>query len=124
MSYTFYSSLHFISLLGLSLILGALWGLYTNKNDSKKLLSILLSIHGLILFFILLAGFGLIAKTNLNWSLWIYIKLILWVILGFLPLIIKKSGQKLSHSSLLHSLVLLFIFLLFLIAVLSVKLRF
>ena len=125
MSYTFYSFLHLISLLGLGLILGALWGLYTNENYNRKIRSILLSLHGLVMFFILLAGFGLIAKIKLDfpWPLWIYVKLALWFILGALPFLIKKSGKRFSSSPNLYGAVLLFVFLLFVIGVFFVKLK-
>ena len=125
MSYNFYSFLHLISLLGLALILGALWGLYTNESYSRKTRSILLSLHGLAMFLILSAGFGLTAKIKLDfpWPLWIYIKIALWFILGALPFLIKKSGKRFSSSSpKLYGAVLLFVFLLFVIGVFCVKL--
>ena len=125
MSYTFYSSFHLISLLSLTLILGSLWGLYTHPNYNPKIRSLLLSLHGLIMFFILLAGFGLIAKIQLDfpWPLWIYLKLIIWFALGASPFLIKKSGQKISSKPHYHKLSLALIFCFLLIAVLSVKLK-
>ena len=129
MSYTFYSSLHLISLFYLALVLAALWGLYTHPNYNPKIRSVLLSLHGLIMFLILLAGFGLMAKIKIHspWPLWIYIKLLLWLSLSAFPFLIKKTGQKLSSkdspSSLYHFLSLTLLFILFTIAILSVKLR-
>lgn len=129
MSYTFYSSLHLISLLSLALILGALWGLYTHPNYNPKIRSLLLSLHGGLMFFILLAGFGLMAKIKVEfpWPLWIYIKLLVWFVLGAFPFLLKKTGQKFSSESkahkLYHKLSLALLFCLLLIAVLSLKLK-
>ena len=122
MSYNFYSILHFTSLTALSLILGALWGLYTQENFNKKIKTILLALHGITMFLIFLAGFGLIAKIKLDWPwpFWIYFKLIIWLALGFMPLIIKKSGQK-FHSSKKHFLSLFLTFAILFTAILSLK---
>ena len=123
MSYNFYSILHFTSLIALSLTLGALWGLYTHKSYNEKIRTFLLSLHGLIMFLIFLAGFGLIAKIKLDWPwpVWIYFKLIIWLFLGAMPFIIKKSSQKLHSSKKLLSLLLTFT--LVFIAILFVKLK-
>ena len=124
MSYNFYSILHFTSLTALSLTLGALWGLYTHENYNKKIKTLLLAFHGIIMFLIFLAGFGLIAKIKLSWPWpsWIYAKLIIWLFLGAMPFFIKKSGQK-FHSSKKHFLSLLLSFALAFTAILLVKLR-
>ena len=125
MGYNFYSVLHFSSLMALSLTLGALWGLYSQENYNKKLKLFLLALHGSLMFLIFLAGFALIAKINLNWPwpFWIYIKLIIWLILGAMPFVIKKSGQKFHSSFKKHFLSLLLSFALVFIAILFVKLK-
>ena len=124
MNYNFYSILHFSSLMALSLTLGALWGLYSQENYNKKIKTLLLALHGIIIFLIFLAGFGLIAKIKLSWPwpFWIYIKLIMWLFLGAMPFVIKKSGQK-FQSSKKHLLSLLLSFALVFTALLFVKLK-
>ena len=124
MSYNFYNILHLISLMALVLSLGALWGLYTYENHNKKFKKLLLICHGIAMFLIFLAGFGLIAKIKLAspWPFWIYAKLIIWLFLGAMPFFIKKSGQK-FHSSKKHFLSLLLSFALVFIAILFVKLK-
>ena len=124
MSYNFYSILHFTSLTALCLILGALWGLYNHENYNTKNRTLLLALHGVIMFFIFLAGFGLIAKIKISWPwpFWIYAKLIVWLFLGVMPFFIKKSGRK-FHSSKKHFLSLLLPFALIFIAILFVKLK-
>ena len=124
MSYNFYNILHLSSLMALVLILGALWGLYTHENYNKKMRKLLLALHGLFMFLIFLAGFGLIAKIKLAspWPFWIYIKIMIWVFLGAMPFVIKKSAQKFQNSK-KHFLSLLFCFALIFIALLFVKLK-
>ncbi|MDE0092692.1 MAG: hypothetical protein OXN83_05365 [Oligoflexia bacterium] len=123
MSYNFYSILHLTSLIALSFTLGALWGLYTHKHYNKKIRTLLLALHGVIMFLIFLAGFGLIAKIKLSWPwpFWIYTKLIIWLCLGAMPFFIKKSGQLKSPKK--HFLTLLLSFTLIFLAVLFVKLQ-
>ena len=123
MSYTFYSSLHLISGLSLALVLGALWGIYTQTSYNPKIRSVLLFLHGLIMFFIFLAGFGLMARIKIAhfpWPLWIYIKLFLWLLLGLSPLLLKKTRSSLG----LHYCSLVCVFFLLFCAILSVRLKF
>ena len=124
MSYNFYSLFHLSSLLSLCLILGALWGLYIQQPPNAQLKKYLLALHGLILFFIFLAGFGLIAKIKLPfpWPMWIYGKLLIWLLLGATPFFIRKASQRLRNKAPLYFLVLLCILVLFLLALFLVKL--
>ena len=128
MSYTFYNLLHLGSVLALGLLLGALWGLYASPSPNKKLRALLLSLHGLIMFLILLAGFGLIAKIKVPfpWPLWIYGKLTIWLALTLSPVFIKKASRTFHSSklySLLYFLVWLILFALVLSALLIVRLK-
>ena len=124
MNYNFYSLFHLGSLFALCLILGGLWGLYAKASPDKKLRSFLLGFHGLIMFFIFLAGFGLIAKSKIPfpWPLWIYGKLAIWFLLGSSPFFIKKASRPL-HKSKLYLLVLLCLFALLFSALLLVKFK-
>jgi len=124
MSYNFYSLLHLVSLFALALTLGCLWGLYIKPSPDKKLKHLLLGLHGLLLFLIFLAGFGLIAKIKVPfpWPLWIYGKLALWILLSVSPFFIRKASQKL-HSSPLYFLVLPGLFILFFCALLLVRFK-
>ncbi len=114
MSYSFYNILHLGSLFALCLVLGALWGLYTTPSPDKKLRSLLLGLHGLLMFFIFLAGFGLIAKIKVPfpWPFWIYIKLAIWLLLGASPFLIKRAKQSTYQK--FHLLTLFILFILFL----------
>lgn len=123
MSYNFYILFHVGSVLALSLILGGLWGIYLQPKTDKKMRSLLLGLHGLVITLIFVAGFGLIAKTKLSvWPAWIYIKLGIWLTLAFSPFIIRKTSQYFQNSR-LYILSLLFLFVLLLSALFLVKLR-
>ena len=99
MSYIFYKSLHLGSLFLLFFSLGGLWLFYFRKMGSvfKRQLLIL---HGISWFLVIIAGFGLIARSGIAfpWPLWIYIKLFIGVLFGLAPLlfrkVIKGTGQK------------------------------
>ena len=122
MSYNFYSILHLGSLFALCLTLGALWGIYASPSPDTKLRKLLLGLHGLLVFFIFLAGFGLIAKVKVPfpWPLWIYGKLLIWFLLGASPFFIKKASSSFRNTK-LYPLVLFILFALFFSALLLVK---
>lgn len=124
MSYNFYSLLHLGSLFALCLTLGALWGLYGGPEPDKKLRRLLLGFHGLLMFFIFLAGFGLIAKVKIPfpWPLWIYGKLAVWFLLGASPFFIKKASPS-FHNKKFYFFVFLILFALFFSALLLVKFK-
>ena len=96
MSYEFYKILH---LTGLVLLFSGLVSLLTLKvvgaevnGPAKKFAFIT---HGIGLFFILLSGFGLLARLNLVRDLpnWIYVKLAIWLYFGLTIALIKRKGQ-------------------------------
>ena len=124
MSYNFYSILHLGSLLALCLALGALWGIYTRPTPDPNLKKLLLGFHGLIMFFIFLAGFGLIAKLKIPspWPFWIYGKLLIWLLIGAFPFFIKKASSS-FHKTKFYPLILLILLILFLSALFLVKLK-
>ena len=98
MSYDFYKSLHFLSLFLMIFSLGGLWMFYSLKSKESSLRKGLLSLLGLSLVLIFFAGFGLIAKLALpSWPLWLYGKILVWLLLGFSPLFLKRFLKK-SHS--------------------------
>ena len=97
MSYNFYRILHLFSVFGVMLSLGGM-AIYVASGGtrasftSRKFVSI---IHGIGLFFIVVGGFGLLARLGLTQSLpgWILAKLCIWLILGGLPTLIYKKPQ-------------------------------
>lgn len=97
MSYEFYKILH---LSGLILLFSGLICLLTLKiagvaieGSSKKFAYMT---HGIGLFFILLSGFGLLARLNIiggGLPNWIFVKLAIWLYFGISVVLIKKRGQ-------------------------------
>ncbi|MCB0394295.1 MAG: hypothetical protein KDD25_07035 [Bdellovibrionales bacterium] len=92
MSYEFYKVLH---LFGLSLILlplGAI-ALHAFTGASKSELTqrkALLATHGVGMLLVFVAGFGLIAKLQLGWPAWIWVKMLIWLFLGGLVALLYK----------------------------------
>lgn len=97
MSYGFYKVLHLISIMAVYLALGAMIFHMMNgggkKFPKKKFLMIT---HGIALFFILLAGFGLLARlqiTQMPWPIWVWLKLAVWLVLGAITAIIYRKPK-------------------------------
>lgn len=96
MSYEFYKVLH---VTGLILLFSGLVSLLTLKiagaavEGSAKKFSFLT--HGIGLFFILISGFGLLAKLNILSDMpnWIYVKLAIWLYFGITISLIKRKGH-------------------------------
>lgn len=90
MSYNFYKILH---LSGIFLIFLSFGGIYINSVVSEKK-KWLLAFNGIGLTLALVGGFGLLARLEIitNWPMWVWAKLIIWVIFAILPSIsIRKK---------------------------------
>ena len=120
MSYIFYKSLHLGSLFLLFFSLGGLW-LFYSREEGNVFKRQLLILHGISWFLVIVAGFGLIARAGIAfpWPLWIYVKLFIGVLLGFVPLLFRKAikgtGQKKTAQGMF-----LFVVVLVVLALLSV----
>lgn len=92
MPYEFYKILHFTGLiLTFTSLSGYIFYLAQNKsNERKKLFSIL---HGIGLLILLVSGFGLAARLGYVQQLpmWVYIKLVIWLVVGASLAIIKRQ---------------------------------
>ena len=89
-----YSFLHLVGILMTFLGYGALIGLALSKTTypALKKLGAITSGIGLLLVFV--AGFGLIAKLGYSYSsLWILIKLIVWLLIGSLIALINRKPE-------------------------------
>ena len=85
MPYEFYKTLHFAGILLVFVSTGAL--IYHAKLGQGKphpLRKLAVISHGVGMFFILLAGFGLLARLGMATAMpnWVYAKLVIWAILG------------------------------------------
>ncbi len=102
MSFEFYRVLHIFGIVLLFCVLGGLAVFASLTRDAKaespehattrKRLSML---HGIAMLVILVAGFGLMAKSGLmsTWPTWIFGKLAIFVILGGALQFVRRSGQ-------------------------------
>ena len=52
--------------------------------------------HGVALFLILLGGFGMLARLGIGggWPLWVWLKLVIWLIFGAATVFVRKAGGK------------------------------
>ena len=96
MSYEFYKIIH---LIGIVLVLTGLVGMLTVKmsgaaleGGTKRL--VFLS-HGLGLLFVLVSGFGLLARLNMTQSMpgWVFGKIAIWFIFGGIAALLKRKGH-------------------------------
>ena len=62
-------------------------------SDNKGLRRLGAMTSGIGLFLILLGGFGLLARLNYGWPLWILIKVAIWVILGAMIALINRKPE-------------------------------
>jgi hypothetical protein len=84
MSLQFY---HYLHLIGLILVFVGYGGLLSSERAKSAMMW-----HGIGLLISLVSGFGMLAKLGMSWPwpLWIWIKVALWLVLGFLPVLAKK----------------------------------
>lgn len=87
MSYETYKILHLIGLVVLFISLGAL--AYVPPERRKPLMAL----HGLASIIMLVTGFGLLARLGMarDMGTWVYIKILIWLVLGATPIILKKK---------------------------------
>lgn len=96
MSYVFYKLLHYLGLLMTFFGLGGLILMhYAQDAVPKQARRIALISHGLGLFLVLLAGFGMLARLGITTGLptWIWVKLVLWALLGGSVVLARKMPQ-------------------------------
>ena len=110
-SYEVYKIIHILGIMVLFLSLGALFFTAFNGIElSKKQKRPWMIAHGVSLFFILLGGFGLLARLGMasGFPLWVWVKLIVWAVFGGVAaLLIRKP--KLSKMTLSVTIALGFV---------------
>jgi hypothetical protein len=84
MSPAFYHIAHLVGLIFVFTGFGALLSAETARNAMKW--------HGIGLVISLISGFGLVAKLGLSYSSpWLIVKMALWLVLGFLPVLARRK---------------------------------
>lgn len=89
MPYTTYKILHLMGVFGVLLALGAGAALGAQLDSATRRRNSLL--HGLGLLFILVSGFGMLAKGNLGFPGWAIAKLVVFLLIGALPVWMRRS---------------------------------
>lgn len=79
-----YHILHLVGVIFLFVGIGSMLSANGNTRTGMKY-------HGIGLLILLVAGFGLIAKLQLSYTApWVIGKMIIWLALGFLPVLAKR----------------------------------
>lgn len=78
---------HYIHLIGLIFVFIGFGGLLSQDGARKAMMW-----HGIGLVISLVSGFGMLAKMGIMGSMpvWVWIKIALWLVLGFLPVLAKR----------------------------------
>jgi len=78
---------HFLHLIGLILVFIGFGGLLSSEGAKKSM-----KWHGIGLVISFVSGFGMLAKMGIMGSMpvWVWIKIGLWLVLGFLPVLAKR----------------------------------
>ncbi len=96
MTYEFYKIIH---LVGIVLLFSGLIGLITVKMSGGQLAgatkSLVFVSHGVGLVFLLVSGFGLLARLELarNMPNWVFVKLAIWLFMGGAVALAKRKGH-------------------------------
>jgi len=93
MSLLTYNLLHVIGILMLFVGIGGAIIRSVSASESKSLEKLVLMNHGIGLFLILIAGFGQLAKIGMQFSTWVVVKIIIWLLMGSLIMFIKKKPE-------------------------------
>ncbi|MDX9730947.1 MAG: hypothetical protein RBT63_04165 [Bdellovibrionales bacterium] len=101
MSYEFYKILHLTALITLFTSLGAIALVAKEKRKPFMIL------HGVSTLVMLVAGFGLLARIGMakEFGTWVWLKLIIWLALGAMPVVLRKK-PNLTLPVLLFSIAL------------------
>ncbi len=90
----FYKLLHILGLLMLFAAMGgAVITVATADKSWRKLHG---ALHGIGLFLLILGGFGMLAKLEImgSWPGWVWGKLVIWLLLGAAPFLLRKAPEK------------------------------
>jgi predicted tellurium resistance membrane protein TerC len=89
MTPVFYHYLHLVGALFVFASIGGMLAVAGGVTSAKKLVGML---HGIGLVILLVAGFGFLAKAKVGYPYpnWVWAKMGIWLVLGILPLIVRK----------------------------------
>lgn len=92
MSAETYKIIHVVGLILLFMALGST--LLESRAPGQKPPRAAMILHGIGLLLMLVAGFGLLARTGITsfpWPIWVFVKFGVWVLLAALPIVVRKG---------------------------------
>lgn len=95
-SYEFYKVVHLLAILLLVASLGGLailplrGGKEPTDDGTRKLLT---AVHGASLLVVFIAGFGLVARLQSGWPLWVLLKIGVWLLLGASLTLVRRKPE-------------------------------
>ena len=97
LSHATYKVIHLLGIFLLFSGMGSLWASVAASSDSARSTTrrLGLAAHGLAMVLILVAGFGMMARLQIShsWPLWIWLKLIIWLLLAGYPVLLKRQER-------------------------------
>jgi len=96
LSLSFYKVLHLFGIMLMFSALGAMIAAAVAGEGSPRLKKLGGMAHGIALAIILVAGFGLLARQGFAgaWPLWVWLKLVIWLVLGAATVFVRKAGEN------------------------------
>lgn len=89
-----YKALH---VLGLFLVFTGLGGLMiqalTGTGDNRAARRLVGIAHGVGLVIVLVSGFGALAKLQVGFPLWVWLKLVIWLVIGAVIAVIRRQPK-------------------------------
>lgn len=97
MPYEIYKILHLTGIfLLVSGLIGTLTLAWSGHGVTGKVKTFAFITHGIGILFLLVSGFGLMARLQIahtNWPTWIYVKLAIWGVMAVVISLLKRKGQ-------------------------------
>jgi len=98
MRYQFYQIIHLVGVFMVFLSYGGMIVRSATGSDNKGIRRLGSMTSGIGLLLILVGGFGLLAKLNYGWPVWVLIKMGIWVLLGGMIAIINRKPEYSQYS--------------------------
>ena len=97
-SYQFYNLLHIFGIVLVFMAIGALsfHGANGGTKESNKVRGMVMASHGIGVLLIIIAGFGMLARTRsmaLGLPGWLHPKILIWVLIAAAPMILNRKPQ-------------------------------
>lgn len=83
-----YRLLHIV---GVLLVFLGLGGVLATAGGEGKTPRLFLILHGVGLLVMLVCGIGFVHKSGLKWENWLFAKIACWVLIGALPMLVRKG---------------------------------